>query len=163
MIYLSVPAVPISTNHAYVTGRNGIRFLTKEGKAFKNLFKVHIARQYPRELQTLRPNMPYTALVLFTFKGEDTLFCKGYATGAAENRYKPLDVSNRYKLLEDTLKEATNIDDRHYFSAGFEKNWSETAERTDIWIWNEETERSPLRELFNQLVGGLAAPGAKSY
>jgi len=151
VIHIWVPSVPISVNHAYAKGRGGIRILTKKGKAYKNETKTYIARYFPKELMLLKPDVPYAMLIEFTFQGRDTLCSKGWPDGKAKNRYKRLDVTNRTKLFEDALAEATGLDDSQNFTVAVSKAWHRDFECTHVWIWCRETEGSPLDELVARL------------
>lgn len=152
LIHIAVPSVPISANHAYVTGRGGRgRFLSKEGKAYKNETKAYIAQHYMKELQFFRPDVPYIILVSFTFRGRETLYSATWPD-EAKNRYKKLDVTNRTKLFEDAFSEATGIDDSANFFTGVGKTWTRDYETTDVWVWNREDEPdNPIDVLFRRL------------
>jgi Holliday junction resolvase RusA-like endonuclease len=114
VIHIHIPTVPISSNQAYANVR-GRRTLTKKGKAYKNETKAYIARNFPEALKFFKPNVPYVLLIEFTFHGRDVLYSKEWPDGRAKNRYKKLDVSNRVKLFEDALADATGLDDSQNF------------------------------------------------
>jgi hypothetical protein len=157
MIHIAVPSVPLSVNHAYAKKRGGGRVLTKAGKKYKNETKTYIARHYPEELKFFKPNSQYVVIVEFTFKGRDTLLCKGWGTGA-KSRHKRLDVTNRTKLFEDALAAAVAVDDKDNFFVGVGKTWHRDYEATHIWVWNREEEpNNPIDELVRQLKSALAA------
>ena len=164
MIYLSVPGVPISTNHAYKTIRQRVgnksiskRVLTEEGRAYKNETKAFIARTYPQLLPFFKPNVSYSLLIEFVFHGREELYCATWPE-KAENRYKQLDVSNRTKLFEDALAASTGLDDRQNFNIAIAKTWHRDYASTNVWVWNREEEGSPIDDLIQQLKAATPQP-----
>lgn len=153
MIHIHVPSVPISANKAYAKRRgSGARILTKAGKKYKNETKTYIARHFPTVLHFFKPHQPYVILVEFTFHGREKLYNKGWPDGDAKNRYKKLDVTNRTKLFEDALADATGIDDSQNWSVTVVKNWARDYEATNLWAWSREDERdNPIDELVRRL------------
>lgn len=157
MIHILVPSVPLSVNHAYSKKRGGGRVLTKAGKRYKNETKTYIARRYPQVLQFFKPDMQYIVLVEFTFKGRDTLIVKSWPS-TAKSRHKRLDVTNRTKLFEDALSEATGVDDKDNFFVGVGKTWHRDFEATNVWVWSREEEPdNPIDELVRKLKIAMAA------
>jgi hypothetical protein len=70
-------------------------------------------------LLNLKEHIPYElTLAVFLEKIEN----KGWSNGAAENRYAKIDVTNRIKLIEDTVADAVGVDDRHNFRLSLEKH-----------------------------------------
>ena len=150
MIHMRIPSVPITTNRAYITVHNK-RILSKEGQKYKTETKTFIARNYPSQLAISSNEHQYAVLIRVTFK-KDALFCKGFETGKAESRYKKLDATNRIKLLEDALSEATGIDDQQNFVFTAVKDWSENNEFTDVWVWQRQVESNPIDEFLRTFV-----------
>lgn len=151
MIHIMVPSVPLSVNHAYAKKRGGGRVLTKAGKKYKNETKTYIARTYPGALKAFRPDVQYVMLVEFTFKGRDTLHCKGWPD-KAKSRHKSFDATNRTKLFEDAFSDAVGVDDKDNFFVGVGKTWHRDFEQTNVWVWNREEEpNNPIDELIRQL------------
>lgn len=150
MIYIEVPSVPISVNHAYAKKRGGGRILTPEGKAYKNETKTHIARAYPGAMKFFEANVPYSLVIEFTFHGRDKIMTKTWPE-KTKSRYKKLDVTNRTKLFEDALAAATGLDDCQNFTVTVAKAWHRDYEMTRMWAWNREAERSPVDELIQRL------------
>jgi hypothetical protein len=149
MIGLELPWVPPTSNHAYTNGGFGGRVLAKEGRAFLAKTKAHLAQHYPKELRLFQPNKPYAVLLLFYFKDVET---KGYAKGKAGARYKVFDGGNRTKLLEDALKDAGGVDDSQTMISMWQKVYAGTGpERTRIFVWSMEEERTPFDDLLRQL------------
>lgn len=147
---MQIPSVPPSVNNAYVTVRNK-RILTKAGRAYKDETKTYIARMYPRELLYFNKDLQYAVLVRVTLL-KDAVFCKGFGTGKVESRYKKLDATNRIKLFEDALAEATGIDDQQNFVFTMMKGWSEDTEFTDVWIWRRYEESNPIDAFIDTFV-----------
>lgn len=156
MIYMRIPSVPPSVNHAYITVRNK-RILTKDGQKYKNETKTFIARNYPSQLTIFSKERQYAVLVRVTLL-EDAVLCKGFATGKVEGRYKKLDATNRIKLLEDALAEAAGIDDRQNFVFTAVKDWSKDKEFTDVWVWTRYEEKNPIDDFLTTV--GLESHGA---
>ena len=143
MIHLVIPMLPPSTNHAYenIPGHGGRR-LSAKGRRFKLETRVHISRNYPKELQYLKPNRPYAVLCTLYFKN---LFTLGYPK-KAKNRYKEIDGTNYAKLIEDALCEATGVDDSQFFPF-IPLKTEGSPERTELRIWDLE-EEEPFIELI---------------
>lgn len=151
MIHIMVPSVPLSVNHAYAKKRGGGRVLTKEGKRYKLETKTYIARNYPVELKAFKPDCQYVVLVEFTFRGRDTLLCKGWPE-TAKSRHKSFDATNRTKLFEDAFSDAVGVDDKDNFFVGVGKTWHRDYASTSVWVWNRETEpQNPIDALIRQL------------
>jgi Holliday junction resolvase RusA-like endonuclease len=147
MIHLSVPWLPPSSNNAYFNLPRGGRALSKEGLGFKTKTTSHLVQHFRKELATLRVNEPYLVAVFLTFDElQNTTWPK-----TAKSRYKRLDASNRVKLLEDALKDATGVDDSSTFTLLVTKKVG-APERTDIFMWNLERENSPFDVILNTLV-----------
>lgn len=169
MIYLSVPSVPISVNHAYKNIRQRVkgksitkRVLTEEGRAYKTETKTFIARTYPHLLHFFKPNVSYSLIIEFVFHGREELYCATWPE-EAENRYKQLDVSNRTKLFEDALAEATGLDDRQNFNITLAKTWHRDYAATNLWAWNRDEEGSPIDALIRRLKVELQAGTAQPH
>ena len=135
-------------NNAYITVHNK-RILTKAGQKYKTETKTFIARNFPGQLIIFGKEYEYAVLIRVTFKGKDTLFCK---TGKAESRYKKLDATNRIKIFEDALAEATGIDDQQNFVFTTVKAWSEDKEFTDVWVWRRHEESNPIDEFLRTFI-----------
>lgn len=145
MIYLSMPGLPLTSNHAYfdlVVGKGKKkrvqRILTDAGKKYKLETRTYLVSNYPSQMTIFKPNVPYGYIIRLSFP---TLLNKGWPD-AAKDRYKKLDASNRVKLLEDAMASAFGIDDKHFLSTRADKILGE--ELTEIWVWNME-EEDPYR------------------
>ena len=147
MIRLELPALPPSSNHAYINNGFGGRTLSAAGKKFLITTKAHLAQQYPREMMLFKPNLPYIVVARFFFEHLENT---GFATGKAQNRYKRVDGSNRLKLLEDALADAGGIDDSQFLSTTPHKVQG-TPERTLVWVWSLAEESGPVYDALRSL------------
>jgi Holliday junction resolvase RusA-like endonuclease len=152
MIHLKVPGIPLSVNAAYAKKRgSGARILTREGRTYKKLVTNHLTRTYPQELKYFKPNVPYQLLVHLTFQNEVELLNKGYPE-KADSRYKKNDVTNRMKLFEDALCDATGTDDSQHWNVTIVKAVGEE-NCTRLWVWNlEEEPHNALTNVIDSLV-----------
>lgn len=142
MIYMELKGLPISTNAAYMTipKRTGkktipLRVLTPEGRAYKTETKAYFAQKYPTELKIFVPDKPFGIHIQLLVAN---LQNKGWPQ-KADTRYKRLDASNRVKLLEDVLVEASGVDDSQFLTVAITKAQAgEQGEMTRIWVWEME-------------------------
>lgn len=132
-----------------------MRILSPAGKKYKKETKTHLIREFPKELQYFVANEPYCLLVVFMFSSPEQLLNKGYPK-KTESRYKKLDASNRLKLLEDALAEATGLDDAHNWMVVLHKVTG-AMDSTHIFAWNMENDPGPLVNtvLSIESIGGL--------
>ncbi len=120
--FVSIPFFPPSANHIYVTARNK-RFLSKEASTFKNNVIAHIQRTCLDKILYLDKTSVFRVWYIFYFNKNDVLsktFGSG-KKGAAESRYKKIDVQNRLKLIADALSTAIGIDDSQFWEEGVTK------------------------------------------
>ena len=139
MIRLELPFIPPSSNKAYFNLPHG-RTLSAEGRKLKREASAHLAQKYPQQLVFFRPNKPYLLVFRFFFEDVET---KGFRTGKAKNRFQTFDGGNRLKLLEDCLKDVGGIDDSQTMTSIWEKKQG-LPERTIIWGWNVDEEKTPF-------------------
>jgi len=153
MIHFQIPGLPPSSNNAYFNLPRGGRSLTAAGKKFKNETKTFLAQRYMKALAELKPNQPYLVYIRLYFDGLTTT-TYGKPKGA-ESRYKKVDASNRVKLLEDVLKDITNVDDSNTMTLIVTKRLVDRGpaakERTEVFMWNTEQEESPFDEILLSL------------
>lgn len=134
MIVLHLLGIPPSTNHAYAVVR-GRKLLTAQGKKYKLETTAHLARAYPGELKLFQPNKPFgVAYIIST----PTLENAGWGKSAT-TRYKRFDGTNRLKLVEDALVDATGVDDSNFLTTAVRKAFHPT-ETTTIICWDIEKE-----------------------
>lgn len=153
-IRLGIPSIPPSSNHAYMNNGFGGRTLSPKGQLYKKETIAHLARTYPNEMRYFKPNVLYCLFIILTFRDVEN---KGWPKKTA-NRYKKLDVTNRLKLLEDALQEATGIDDSQHVMVTVYKNPG-LQETTSLIIW-EASEEVPVDVL--RLLGASKPHGALS-
>lgn len=142
MIYLSIPGLPPSSNHAYFN-RGKYRVLTKVGEKYKNETTAHLAQVYRKELMIFKPQVGF--MLLFRFWSSE-LYNRNYKPGGKTNRYKKFDGANLLKLLEDCLAKVGGIDDSQTLTSIWQKKHAPTVEeeKTEIWAWNIEEEADPF-------------------
>jgi hypothetical protein len=128
--------------------------LTPQGKKYKLETTTFLIRNFPTELKYFNKTSRYTLLIHFQFEDRVTLYNKGYPD-KAESPYKKLDVTNRLKLFEDALVEATAIDDAQHWIVTASKEVG-LRDYTYLWAWNMENGDNPFTNTLNTL---LAATG----
>lgn len=133
-VHMQIEGLPISSNHAYINLPKGGRTLSKEGRKYKAETSGYLVRTFPTEMMIFKKDVPFGYLVQFCFPN---LFNKGWPE-KAKTRYKKLDVSNRLKLFEDALFNASGVDDSQVCSGHFDK--IEGPAWTHVWAWNMEEE-----------------------
>lgn len=155
MIKLYHPGLPPSLNNAYINLPRGGRRLSKDGEKYKNETIAFLSRTYRRELMLLKKDTPYLVVMTFYF---DNIENEGWATGKAKSRYKKFDATNRPKLLEDVLKDASGTDDSQNLDVYLRKRnvrdcpelraslpqLGHAQEHVDILIWDLEKEANPF-------------------
>lgn len=158
MIYLEVPSLPISVNAAYTKKRgSSARILTEAGRKYKKETTNHLVRGYPTELKYFRKDVPFQLLVHFTFGERSELYCKGYPD-VADSRYKKNDVTNRMKLFEDALCDATGCDDSQHWVVTLVKAVG-AADATRVWVW--DLEKEPHNAISNVIATLLCLAGVE--
>lgn len=122
--FVILPFLPPTSNNIYVNARGGKgRFLSAEAKKFKLRAVALIQSHCLAQIARLDRTAVYQVWYAFYFPPEDilnTTFGSG-KKGAAETRYKRMDVENRLKLVADSLATAIGIDDCQFFEGGHTK------------------------------------------
>lgn len=123
MLRVWVPYLPPSSNKIYepvwVRGKPRGKRLSDAGRRFKIRAMKTIQEGGKAAFLHLKEDIPYElTLAVFLEKIEN----KGWHTGAVDRRYAKVDVTNRIKLIEDTVADAVGIDDRHNFRISLEKH-----------------------------------------
>lgn len=147
-----IPFLPPSENQIY-RHKGPITYLTSKAKAFKRDGAAELHKVLPVTLQ-LSENLPYSLYMTFFFEPLQ-LLNKTWPVGA-KSKFKTLDVSNRVKLTEDTVKAALGVDDRVFFDVASRKRISDTPgvlimveEATDVGLlssidrWFQQNGASP--------------------
>ncbi len=121
--FVVLPFLPPTSNHIYVNKRGGGRFLSKDAEKFKLRAIATIQQNCLAQIGRLDRTAIYRVWYAFFFQPESILnmtFGSG-KKGAAETRYKRMDVENRLKLVADSLAKAIGIDDCQFFEGGHTK------------------------------------------
>ncbi len=121
--FVIIPFLPPSSNHIYVSGRGGGRFLSEKAKYFKLRAISHIQSTCLAQITKLDRTTIYSVWYNFFFPLEE-LINKTFGQGkqnSAESRYKRMDVENRIKLVSDAFSTAIGIDDCQFFEGGHSK------------------------------------------
>jgi Holliday junction resolvase RusA-like endonuclease len=122
--FVVLPFLPPTSNNVYVNARGGKgRFLSSEAKKFKLRAVSHIQSNSLSKIARLDRGGIYRVWYAFYFPIEE-LLNRTYGSGkkgAAETRYKRMDVENRLKLVADSLATAIGIDDCQFFEGGHSK------------------------------------------
>lgn len=112
-----VPLLPPTSNNIYVrhpAGRG--RVLSAKARHFKIRAMQAVQSHGRVVLLQVKRNVPYKLhLAIFFEQVENKASRKG-------DRYKKMDLSNRIKLIEDTIAEAVGLDDSHNFISTQEKH-----------------------------------------
>lgn len=136
--FVILPFLPPSSNHIYVSGRGGGRFLSAQAKKFKLRAISHIQSICLAQITNLDRSAIYSVWYNFFFPTEE-LLNKTFGQGkqnSAESRYKRMDVENRIKLVADSLATAIGIDDCQFFQGGHSKlSTSLVGDREQIHIF----------------------------
>lgn len=123
-LFVVLPFFPPTGNHIYITNpRTKARFLSKEGQKFKNEVITYVNQKCLPKIGALDRNAIYMVSYVFFFD-RDEVFTKTFGTGkkgAAESRYRKMDVENRIKLVADSFATAIGIDDCQFFDGAHRK------------------------------------------
>ena len=112
MSYLRVELpIPPSSNAIYRKRGNmpGL-YLTKDAKRYRTQATQILLENHAMDVQRLDADLVYRLGLVFHLQALN----KGWPK-TAKSRYKKVDLSNRIKLLEDVLKDVTQIDDSQTF------------------------------------------------
>jgi hypothetical protein len=146
MIELRLPYLPPSVNELYRpmikgTGLKKIAILalSATGTKFKKEAVSYLVKNCQQQMRWFKPGGTYVLFAQFEIPNLEN---KGWPTKTA-SRYKRTDVSNRVKVLEDVIAEASAIDDSNYMMSVSRKCVGVTP-ATNIWIWNLDGEGCPF-------------------
>lgn len=115
--HLWVPHLPPSSNAIYVNLPGKGRRKSEAAKVFQSRAMRVIQKEGRAALLRLTPDVPYELKVIVFFK---KVTIKSWPA-KAKSRYEKIDVSNRIKLIEDTVSKAIGLDDCHNFRIILEK------------------------------------------
>lgn len=122
---------PVSINKLYVTGRGGRRFLSSEGKHFKDRLQEEVSKavallDWKSAVDGIYKNGAGVSLVVIL--ALDHLRNPAWkvgggttASGALRSPYNKNDVSNYIKLIEDAVAKGTGIDDSAHVEVTMKK------------------------------------------
>ena len=163
-----IPFLPPSSNKiyepVYVRGKPRGKRLSDSGRRFKIRAMKAIQEGGRAALLNLKEHIPYElTLAVFLEKVEN----KGWSGGGAGSRYAKIDVTNRIKLIEDTVADAVGVDDRHNFRIVLEKHCdpdhpgiyvflSEIPEK-EVGLNKEEYDRLRLRQPESHRAGNVGS------
>jgi Holliday junction resolvase RusA-like endonuclease len=128
--------LPPSSNHIYINVGKG-RTLSKEARAYKtqNVSKIVRSGGWKEKMDK---NAAYSLRLIFYFPQVETKkWVKSLKkNGISEdvNRWTRLDLSNRIKLLEDTIVEALGVDDSAFFDMQQVKRLDPDNPRVDVEV-----------------------------
>lgn len=133
--FVTLPFFPPTSNNVYVSGRGGIRFLSKEAKSFKSQVTAYIQANCLLAISKLDRGALYRVWYAFFFQ-PDEVFNKtfGKKKDGPQTRYKRVDVENRVKLVADALATAIGIDDSQFWEGGHTKLVTTGPPKIDIFI-----------------------------
>ena len=145
--------MPPSSNNIYVKKPKGGMTKSTEARSWERRALQTIVRDNNLGLQSEfdREAMYWLDLTFYfeeiTNKGWHERWKKGAKKGQrkAENKWKKIDLSNRIKLLEDTVRKAVGVDDSATMELSLHKRCSPdnprveiefcTIEEEDIWLF----------------------------
>ena len=107
-------------------------FLSPEAIRYKRLTTKLLLEKCTGGLLGLSAEAVYSLTLVFHIQATN----KGYPN-TAEKRFKKVDLSNRIKLLEDVLKEVTQIDDSQTFMITVVKNQVEEGQEPYVELFYE--------------------------
>ena len=111
MLTIKIPSEGMSLNQCYPTNKQGRRFLTPRGKEFKELVFHATRKALVKSPMAIDPEKHYLTMELFFYSAK-------LLTKAGKINKNKTDLSNKVKLLEDSIFEALGVDD--YLNLGFE-------------------------------------------
>lgn len=149
MIHIVLPFFPPSSNNAYFT-RGNLRVLKKEGVKFKREVQNFLGKEHPEFLQFFASKDKEYEVVIRLVFAADELYSKTWLKKEGVRRHKKNDATNRIKLLEDVLVDATGHDDAQH--ASFTSTKTEAmpghSPYVEIWAWGEEESDGPVTQFL---------------
>lgn len=140
-ILVGYDELPPSANNAFYNAPGGGRRLTTAAKNWKARFSAHLAQQHLFTIQEMRNAVAEGAVLSVEItlrfplkevcvlgwpkrykkdtwvgkRGTKSRRLKRAGERKAESRYQRMDISNRYKLVEDAVADTLGVDDRFNF------------------------------------------------
>jgi len=147
LLAIQYPTLPPSANHIYYNRPGGGRGKTAEAQAWENRFIAAVSQHHLFTIRSIQDHADLGAVfgfditLLMTPKellnqgwlsrykkdtwigkiGTPARRLKLAGQRKAETRYKKIDVTNRFKLVEDAMAAALGIDDSNTFVVGGKK------------------------------------------
>lgn len=136
--------LPPTSNNIYFNRGGGGRTMTTEARSWQNKAVKEIMRQSKLGIQSeFDPTRMYWLDLHFFFeevinKGWNEFYTRGAKKGQrkAENKWKKIDLGNRLKLLEDTVKITVGVDDSATFVLHLTKDCDPTAPRVVVALYS---------------------------
>lgn len=126
LTFVNLP-MPPSTNHMYITLRNGMKFPSPELKAFQAEMETR-RKGYPDQNERFPSQGEPLSLELQFFLNAGRLLKKDGTT-------KRWDVSNRIKAMEDAVAKLIGVDDRHFWEVYAAKRVTTGPERVEARVY----------------------------
>lgn len=141
--------MPPTSNNIYANRGGGGRVKTTEARSWQNRAVKEIMRQSKLGIQDeFDPTRMYWLDLHFFFeevvnKGWDEFYARGPKKGQrkAETKWKKIDLGNRLKLLEDTVKIAVGVDDSSTFVLHLTKDCDPTNPRVLVSLYSMPEDR----------------------
>jgi Holliday junction resolvase RusA-like endonuclease len=136
--------LPPTSNNIYINRREGGRVKSTEARSWQNRAVKEIVRQSGLTVQDeFDPTRMYWLDLHFYFKevinkGWNEYYKRGGKKGQrkAENKWKKIDLGNRLKLLEDTVKIAVGVDDSATFVLHLIKDCDSENPRVEVQMFS---------------------------
>lgn len=136
--------MPPTSNNIYANQRGGGRVKTTEARSWQNRAVKEIMRQSKLGIQDeFDPTRMYWMDLHFFFeavinKGWDERWTRGKKKGQrkADTKWKRIDLGNRLKLLEDTVKNAVGVDDSATFVLHLIKDCDPENPRVEVGLFS---------------------------
>ena len=137
-------AMPPTSNNIYANRGGGGRVKTTEARSWQNRAIKEIMRQSKLGIQTaFDPTRMYWLDLHFFFeevinKGWNEFYTRGPKKGQrkADTKWKKIDLGNRLKLLEDTVKSAVGVDDSATFVLHLTKDCDPSNPRVVVELYS---------------------------
>lgn len=135
---------PVSVNRLYSSGPNGQRFLTPEGRKFKDALKAETFRA------TLMHEEDWSKVVDLVYKQRyyvvttihlylSSLYNRSWSygggttkSGARQSPFRKVDAANYEKLISDAVSEGTGIDDSCVMEVRVRKHEDNECPRVEV-------------------------------
>lgn len=153
--------LPPSVNHLYFQ-RGGIRILSTEGKRYKFTVKNTLARKYPdfiRRLTNAKLQQEELEMLFVLNFAKQDVYCETYGKKSGVFRHKKIDASNRVKILEDSISEASGCDDKQNWRVSVAKQVVAEGHEpyVRVYVWGADEDGPVGRFLKDKQDGAVPA------